>query len=196
MSLENLEQALFEAKWGDAEEDAIGVIARALELSYEAVARVLYAASAIRDLAHSEYAAAPRFIDNMAEGSSLDAGLRNAIRIVMHEGLARACVRWAINNEKPMLVQPNKLITEASEICFGCDHSIACISNNYSTPVDCFAKGPPCGIKSGHDGFFQIMRLKKGAALVQPIKIVKDTVTVTCTHPKGTFKVEAVDLSL
>ena len=187
MALDELEQALFEAKWGDAEEDAIAVIADALELSREAVERVLYAARAIREIANAEFSSAPRFVDKMTEGESLSAELRQAIRVVMHEGLARACVRWAINNDRPMLAPPNKLITEASEICFGCEHSIACIANDYSTPDLCYIAGPPCGVKQGMNGFFQLMRLKKGAALVQPIKIVKDIVTVTCTHPKGTF---------
>ena len=196
MSLENLEQALIEAKWGGAEEDAIAVIADALELSREAVERVLYAAKAIEDISRVDYTTAPRFIGRMDEGEALGVELRTGIRLAMQAGLARACVRWAISNDRPMLVDPKKLITEASEICYGCEHSFDCIAKNYSTPTDCFALGPPCGIKQGLDGYFQLIRLRKGAALVQPTKIIKDTVTVTCTHPKGTFKVEAKDLTL
>jgi hypothetical protein len=107
-------------------------------------------------------------------------------------------VRNAINNNQSMLVSAQKLIKDPYEICSGCEWSIPCVLNNYSTPQQCYEAGPPVGIhpRRGPDDTRPVLsRLHGGAALVTPVKLVKNTVTVTCTHPKGTFKVEAKDLS-
>ena len=188
MALDDLDQALFEAKWGDAEQDVVEVIAAALELPRAAVERVLYAAEVIED------DISKRLINTK---STLDEELKVAIRVVIQEGMARVIVRDAILNEKPMLIAPKMLIKDAAEICAGCEWSIPCISNNYSTPEECYAKGPPVGLRAHRttSGAVELQRLRGGCALVTPVKINKDTVTVTCTHPRGTFKVAAKDLS-
>jgi len=191
MSLDDLEQALFEAKWGDAEEDVTEVIARVLELSREAVERVLYAATIVRN-SHVETGA----IERMDEGLRLSPELRAAISEHVQDGVSRAVVRRAIQDETAMSVSPAKLIRDPAEICSGCTISIACIAKNYSSPAECFEKGPPVGAHQREDGSYQLARLSRGKACVTPVKISKNTVTVTCTHPRGTYKVQAKDLTL
>jgi hypothetical protein len=188
MSLDDLDQALFEAKWGDAEEDVMEVIARILELPREAVERVIYAMEVVHgDISKQLYNSHP----------TLDDKLRAGLKALVQEGLARVLVRSAILNERAMLVSPQKLIKDPSEICSGCEWSIPCISNNYSTPPKCYAAGPPVGVRPSRVtlGAVELQTLRNGAALVTPVKITKNTVTVTCSHPRGTFKVAAKDLS-
>ena len=190
MSLDDLDQALFEAKWGDAEEDVTEVIANMLELPRAAVERVLFLARIVEDDISTR-------LINAQPTLSID--LQKALRTNVQEGLARVLVRNAILNEKPMLAPLNKLIKDPYQVCSGCAYSIDCIAKNYSTPTDCYRLGPPVGVRPRRgpdDSQSLLMRLKDGAALVEPIKLVKDTVTVTCAHPRGTFKIAAQDLSL
>lgn len=189
MSLDDLEQALFEAKWGDAEEDVTEVIARVLELPREAVERVLFAADVMQGDVSKQL---------MNKYPSLDEELKKALRLVVQEGLARVIVRDCILNEREMMAPPQLLIKDPAEICSGCGISLACIANNYSTPQKCYVAGPPVGVRQRRHGDahdVELHRLRNGAALVTPVKIRKDTVTVTCTHPRGTFKVAAKDLT-
>jgi hypothetical protein len=186
MSLDDLEQALFEAKWGDAEEDVTEVIARILELPREAVERVLFAADVVQGDVSKQL---------MNKYPSLDEELKKALRLVVQEGLARVIVRDCILNERVMMAPPQLLIKDPTEICSGCGISLDCIAHNFSTPQLCYIAGPPVGVRRDNNGFYQLTRLRKGAALVTPVKIRKDTVTVTCTHPRGTFKVAAKDLT-
>jgi hypothetical protein len=186
MALEDLEQALFEAKWGHAEEDVMEVIAKILELPREAVERVLFAMEVVHgDVSKRLYNTYPTLNDELKQG----------LRSLVQEGLARVLVRDAINNDKAMLAPPQLLIKDPTEICSGCEWSIPCISNSYSTPLKCYAAGPPVGIRQDAKGFVELRRLRGGAALVTPVKLVGNTVTVTCTHPRGTFKIAAKDLS-
>lgn len=189
MALDDLDQALFEAKWGNAEEDVTEVIANMLELSREAVERVLFLAKAVNgDISGRLLNVRP----------TLSPELEQALRIIVQEGMARVLVRDTILNEKPMLVPLQKLIKDPYQVCSGCAYSIDCIAKGYSTPTACYTQGPPVGVRQRRgpdDTLPQLMRLRHGSALVTPIKIVKNTVTVTCTHPRGTFKVEAQDLS-
>jgi hypothetical protein len=190
MSLDDLDQALFEAKWGDAEEDVTEVIANMLELPRAAVERVLFLARTVEDDISTR-------LINAQPTLSID--LQKALRTNMQEGLARVLVRNAILNEKPMLAPVHKLIQDPYQVCSGCAYSIDCVAKNYSTPAECFRLGPPAGVRSSRgpgDPLPRLMRLRDGAALVEPIKIVKNTVTVTCAHPRGTFKIAAQDLSL
>jgi hypothetical protein len=187
MALDDLDQALFEAKWGTAEEDVMEVIARILELPREAVERVIFAMEVVHgDISKQLY----------NSYSTLDDKLKQGLRSLVQEGLARVLVRDAINNDKPMLAPPQKLIKDPLEICSGCEWSFGCIANNYCTPLKCYAAGPPVGIRAASEQKpFELRRLRGGAALVTPVKLVGNTVTVTCAHPKGTFKIEAKDLT-
>jgi hypothetical protein len=188
MALDDLEQALFEAKWGDAEEDVIEVIARMLEQPREVVERVLFLVEEVKgDISHRLVNACP----------TLSTDLQHALRTVVQEGVARVLVRYAINNDKPMLAPLHKLIKDPYEVCSGCSYSIDCIAKNYSTPDHCFRQGPPVGVRpmSRPGDSTHLIRLRDGAALVHPVKIRKDTVTVTCAHPRGTYKIAAKDLS-
>ena len=188
MSLDDLEQALFEARWGNAEEDVVEVVARLLELPRAAVERVIFAMEVVHgDIGKHLY----------NTNSSLDEELRKALRTLVQEGLARVIVRNAINDEHAMLVAPQLLIKDPAEICSGCAWSIPCITHNYSTPQKCYEQGPPVGLRplNTTHGAVELRRLRGGAALVTPLKLKGNTVTVTCVHPRGTFNVSAKDLT-
>jgi hypothetical protein len=187
MALDDLEQALFEAKWGNAEEDVMEVIARILELPREAVERVIFAMEVVHgDISKQLY---NRY-------STLDDKLKQGLRSLVQEGLARVLVRDAINNDTTMLAPPQLLIKDPTEICSGCEWSLPCIANGYSTPQKCYVAGPPVGVRAASEQRpFELRRLRGGAALVTPVKLTGNTVTVTCTHPRGTFKIAAKDLS-
>lgn len=197
MTTEKLEQALLKAKWGNAEENAVEVIARMFDLPIEAVERVLYAAHLIRKKNDTHATIRP-----MDVGASLSAELQDAIKTNLNEGLARTRIRWAIQNEKPVRIYVHHLIKKPEEICNGCPVSLRCIAEDLSTPEKCFTAGPPIGIKEvavtsqttpiGSRTHFE--RQYGGAALVYPVNLKGNRVTATGTHPRGRFTFNAEDI--
>ncbi len=196
MSTEELEQAVFEAKWSGVEADATEVIARALELDRSIVERVLCAAKAARKYSFGDFGKNMTHMHSHDEGVALSEELRNAISFQVRRGLARVMVRWSIQNMQPLFIKADKLIKDPIDICSGCPLSFQCVSQSYSTPIDCYTKGPPIKTRTLKDvGLVTLERFPDGRALVRPERIKKDKVTVTCMHPKGTFVVDAQDLS-
>ena len=194
MSIKELDQALLRAKYGDAEEDVFEVIARMFNLEIAAVERVLYAASLIRR--KDDTTAIAKLMDR---GTNLSSDLKKAIDTYLQAGLARARVRWAIDNDKLMRIAPRRLIDTPEQICNGCPLSLICIANDLSTPERCYKAGPPHAFEEydnaapggprGVKGRFE--RSYNGAAMVRPIQLQNNKVTVACEHPKGRFVVDA-----
>jgi hypothetical protein len=140
MSLDNLEQALFTAKWGDAEEDAIAVIAKALELPNGIVERVLFAADVAK--ARRNTRKFTQLTENMFEGPTLPLELRKAIGHAVEAGMKRAAVRHVIQNDYRLYVRPAKLVRDnVRNICDGCPISIECMLTDASKPEVCVKKG-------------------------------------------------------
>lgn len=197
MSLEGLDQALFEAKWGDAEADVIEVIARALELSPSAVERVLYAAAAVKDSVRWE----KHLREHMFDGLSLPEDLQIAIKSAMEMGMRRAAVRSAIQNDKPLLVKMAKLAKLGARICDGCKLSIRCALEDISTPPKCTKSGPPVSYKEPNERWpGQLMHIshagKGGVASVRVVKLKDNNVFITCEHPRGEWTVDIEDFEL
>lgn len=185
MPTEELEQALLEAKWGSAEADTIDVVARLLELPREAVVRVQYAFQA---------AATMRLTAVMSGEDEIPEEVQNAMKAKLRRGLLRTRVRYALLNEEHMYAHPRALIKDASGICNGCPFSIECVTKSYSTPDRCFKGGPPSRIDERDGREPTPMRFSKGGALVTPLRIRGDTVTVTSDHPRGTFDIDVGEL--
>lgn len=190
MSLDELEQALFTAKWGDAEENAIDVVARALELPVGVVERVLFAARCAKDASKYKYS---QLTVNMDTGPSLEYELRRAIDAAVKTGLKRAAVRYAIQNDGRLQVRPSKLVgNRPRDICGGCPHSIECAMIDASTPEKCVKRGVLDRIEREGDRVRDLRRY----CIVIPIKMVGDKVTATCEHPPGTWTLDVEDFDL
>lgn len=190
MSLDALEQALFAAKWGDAEENAIDVVARALELPSGVVERVLFAARCAKEAAKYKFS---QLTESMNDGPTLDYELRRAIADAVKTGLKRAAVRLVIQNDYRLQVEPSKLVGDRPrDICNGCPHSIECVTFSVSTPEKCVKKGVLDRIEREGDRVKDLRRY----CSVKPIKMAGDKVTVTCDHPPGTWTLDVEDFEL
>lgn len=185
MSLVALEQALLESKWGTAEIDAVEVVARMLSLPREAVVRVEFALEAARN------AGLGRVEPNEHE---IPDDVQAAMKTQVRRGLHRVRVREAIRDDALMYAPVSRLVTEAKNVCRGCQFSIDCVVKNHSTPAQCFKSGPPMRIKPLEDGRYQITRLSRGGTPVTPLRIRGDRVSVTCEHPKGSFDLDVGDV--
>ncbi len=185
MPTEELEQALLEAKWGSAEADVIDVIARLLEQPRAVVIRIAYAL----DEAHKS-----RTLPGYNPERELPEELREAIKAKLRRGLMRARVRQALLDGSALFAHPRSLIKKPRDICNGCPFSLACVTESYSTPEKCFKSGPPATIRENTDREPSVMRFSRGGAMVLPVQIRGDRVSVTSTHPYGTFDVDVEDL--
>lgn len=194
MSLEGLDQALFEAKWGDAEADVIEVIARALELSPAAVERVLFAAAAVKDSVRWE----KHLREHMFDGLSLSDELQVAIRNAMEMGMRRAAIRSAIQNDATLMVKMSKLAKLGAHVCNGCVLSVRCAIEDLSTAARCTKSGPPAKYKEPTDRApGQLLFWSKGGcAPVKPLRLKGDQVTVSCAQPRGEWTVSIEDFEL
>ena len=185
MPTEELEQALLAAKLGTAEEDVPAVIARLLDLPREAVVRVEFAFHAAQDMRlGSVYLGHDEIPDEV----------QTAMRAQLRRGLLRVLVRQAIINETPMFTHPRALIPKKHDICRGCGFSLNCVVKSYSTPDKCFKSGPPAQIREVDGRLPEVFRFSRGGAMVQPLRIRGDRVTVTSTHPAGTYDVDVGEL--
>jgi hypothetical protein len=192
MPTKELEDALAASKLGNAERDLIDVIARMFEIPENLVERVLYAGEVARS---GDMTA----VDAAFEGESLDPKLKQGIIATVHAGMARVTVRLAIHNGRWVLCPVGKLIRDPVKICDGCPISLACIAHSLSTQDICHALGPPTSARSRTRQSatdVELERYSDGCARVTPLKIVGDTVTVSCEHPKGTYQVQAKDLRI
>lgn len=190
MSLDELEQALFAAKWGDAEEDGIEVVARVLQLPVAAVERVLFAARVAKECQRGKFS---QLTEHMGDGPSLDYDLKRAISDAVETGLKRARVRYALQNDGKLYVKPSKLVGDrVRDICDGCPLSIECATFSVSTPETCVSRGVLERIEY-NDG--RLANLRRSCC-VTPTKIVGNKVTVTCDHPRGTWTLDVEDIVL
>jgi hypothetical protein len=185
MPIEELEQALQKAKWGNAEEDVIEVIARILELPREAVVRVQYAFHAAQNM---------RLGSVYLGEDEIPVEVQDAIKKQVKRGFLRTHVRECIRDEKAMYADVKSLVKKPVDVCKGCQFSLACVTNSYSTPKECFKKGVPVRIEGGETTPVRVLRFSNGGALVRPTRIRGDLVTVECGHPYGTFDVDVGEL--
>lgn len=184
MPTEELEQALLEAKWGSAEGDVADAVAKLLELPRAVVVRVAFALDEAQKM---------RVLPEYSPERELPDELCVAIRAKLRRGLMRGRVRQAIQDDGHLFTHPRVLIKKPRDICNGCQFSLECVTEGYSTPDKCFKSGPPAKVEKRQE-HFSVMRFTKGGALVTPLRIRGDLVTVTCTHPYGTFEVDVGDL--
>ncbi len=185
MPIEELEQALQKAKWGDAEEDVVEVIARLFEIPRELVVRVEYAFHAAQNM---------RLGSVYLGEDEIPPEVQDAIKTKVRRGFLRTHVRECIRDEKNMFTKVKSLIKDPKNVCKGCPFSLACVTKSYSTPKECFKSGVPVRVDEERGPVPILMRLTSGGALVRPIRIKGDTVTVTCEHPHGTFNVDVGEL--
>jgi len=188
MPTKELEVALEAAKWGNAERDLIDVVARVLEAPENLVERVLYAAGAART-----YATGRRLpmADDAFRGVGLSQELARGIAAAVYMGMARAAVRSCIEYKDTMRCGVDTLIADCVRICEGCPISLHCVAHSLSSPSVCFDLGLPAGIFRT----YTLSRSDDRTTTVTPLKIDGDTVTVSCEHPKGTYQVQAKDLT-
>lgn len=186
MPTEELEQALLEAKWGSAETDIADAISKLLELPRAVVVRVAFALDAAHEM---------RLLSEYNPDGELDEALRDAIKAKLRRGLTRARVRQSILNDAQMYAHPRALIKKARDICNGCRFSLECVTQSYSTPDECYKRGPPATIRKYENGTApSVMRFSRGGCTVTPLRIRGDLVTVTCAHPYGTFDIDVGEL--
>lgn len=192
MSLEDLEQALFAAKWGNAEENGIEVVARVLELPVIVVERVLFAARCAKDSTVRKHRFS-QLVASMDEGPTLSYELRRAIDDAVQTGLKRAAVRHAIQNDAKIYVRPSKLVGDRPrDVCNGCPHSIECVLVGASTPEKCVKKGVLDRIEREGDRIKELRRY----CVTTPAKLLGNKVTVSCEHPAGTWTLDIEDVEL
>jgi len=183
--MDALEQALLEAKWGNAEADAPEIISRLLEIPREVVVRVEFAFHALQEMRQGRvYLGQDEIPDDVQEA------MKNRLR----RGLLRSQVREAILNDKPMYTKAKTIIDKPEKVCRGCRFSLECVTENHSTPKDCFKAGPPATIRKHDNGHVSLMRFTRGGVMVLPKRIRGDLVTVECTHPAGTYDIDVGDL--
>jgi hypothetical protein len=195
MPTKELEDALKASKLGNAERDLIDVIARVLEMPENLVERVLYAAETGRGC-ETARACEEAVLTNCFEGESLDPDLKRGIQEAVRAGVARTVARWHIANEQAAHCPVDKLISDPAKVCDGCPISLACVAHSLSTPQRCVELGPPTGWGRVGRSAHGLERHNGSCARIVVLKIVGDTVTVTCEHPKGTYQVQAKDLLL
>lgn len=185
MSLDDLEQALAPAKWGDAEEDFIEVISRALELPAVAVERVLYAAGYVRASRRLT-----KIGEGMDDGPNLSRDLREAIEKAMEAGARRVLVRQALEKGYGVRVPIKLLVKKPADVCEGCVFRMRCVMDGLSTPETCVKRGVLAKIEeAGRE------HLRFGPKhTVFPKRLRGDVVDVTCEHPRGEWTLNIADL--
>ena len=189
MSIDDLEQALLEAKWDDAEVDEYEVIGRLLELDRQTVLRVEFALHAVTEARILR----SRPFENCLDGhSQVPENVRNALSTLIRRGLLRVRVRECIRDEESMFTHVNKLVADPSDVCAGCPFAIPCLTENLSTPAKCHERGVPERMHPEQGG--SLMRRFDGGSKVFPRKLKKDKVTFWCEHPRGEFTLDIGDL--
>lgn len=189
MLLDDVEQALLAAKWGDAEADEYEVIARMLELPREAVVRVEFLLRGV-----TEARALPRTIEHVWDhGGEIDEKVRNAMRVLLRQGLLRVRVRECIRDNGYLWTHAHALFprSKVSLVCGGCPMSIECVNYQLSTPEQCYTRGvPERRHETGRgDIALSVIRRSDGGCKVFPKRLKNNMVTVQCSHPQGEFVV-------
>lgn len=193
MSLESLDQALLEAKWGDAEADAVEVIARVLELPQAAVERVLYAAGSLKK--DDRFTQLREF---MFDGVALSEDLRTAIQVAVGQGMRRAAVRYVIQNGGTVMVKMGAFSRLGARVCDGCPLSMRCALDNISTVQRCMKSGPPAQYQEPTDKVpGRLLHWGRGSgAPATPLRLYGNKVVVVCDQPRGEWTVALEDLDL
>lgn len=188
MSIDDLDQALLEAKWGNAERDEYEVIERLLDLPREVVLRVAFCVHAVYDTRM------PCTPDTRHDSCEIPEEVRTAITELLRLGILRVQIRKAILGDSHMFTTPAKLKVQAAEMCRGCPISIDCTVQGLSTPPQCYAAGPLVLPLNGTT--VGSRRFPFAGVKVFPNKIRKNKVTVQCLHPTGEYIVNVWDLWL
>lgn len=191
MSQDDLDQALFVSKWGDAEEDGIEVIARALDTDPVLIERVLYAAAVIRKKkTHTQ------LLSHIDDGENISVELGKAIQFAIDRGWRRSVVRYALQNDSKIAVKVGRLTGNTPvRICAGCPFIVDCAVKSYSTPERCVKAGPPKQFHERSDGTFDLLAAT-GGLWVTPLWIRGDAIRVTCDHPKGEWTLDIMDIKV
>jgi hypothetical protein len=188
MTIEGLDQALAQAKLGDAEVDGVDIIARLLELPRAAVIRVLFARRVFKE---QHLGLLPENVD-----AEIPEEVRTALRAEIRRGSLRVLTADAISAGQPMYTHVKTLIKRKNDVCRGCPFSMQCVVKSYSTPAECYSRGVPQQIREQEDVLKtpQVMRFSRGGAMVYPTRIRGDVVSVTSSHPRGTYDVDVGEL--
>jgi hypothetical protein len=187
MLLDDVEQALLAAKWGDAEADEYEVISRMLEIPREAVVRVEFLLHAV-----TEARILPRTIEHVWDhGQEIEEDVRTAMRVLLRQGLLRTRVRECIRDDGHMWTHAHALLRpdQMPRICAGCPMSIECVMHHLSTPELCYKRGvPERRYESKQDGAaLSVIRRHDGGSKVFPKRLKNNKVTVLCSHPQGEY---------
>lgn len=146
MTSDALKEALERQKTGNAEEDYIEVISRALGVKREIVVRVIFAANAV-DAALGEFARHPEFHSSAygLGGDNYNADLpdlelRKAYRMAMANGVLRVIAAKAITDGTTLKIATASFLPRenAAELCHGCPEQLECVAENMSTPDRCW----------------------------------------------------------
>lgn len=185
MSTDALKEALERQKTGNAEEDYIEVISRALGVKREIVTRVLFAANSI-DAALLEMNRTPEFRgEEYRQGRDAyntdlpDLELRKAYRLEMFNGALRVLVARAIRDDKPLRVWTSSIIPkeQAAALCTGCPEQLECLATEMSTPDKCWGS-------------------RKSVLDAKPLRMNHDSVEVEMVQPAGKHRLPFAKLHL
>ena len=181
MPTEQLKQALDALKYTDTEQNVGEMISKLLELPVEAVERVIYAWESVREQPVSWAAyVKPNIFDGIGCGAGIPDDVQTAIRVKMKTAFRRTALRHFIGGGKSFLVKVQDLTADHRKMCSGCPHSIPCYNGNRSDPEKCY---------NGVGVYFDNVYYRFQNVSVTPLKLNKTTVTVSCEHPLGEFKV-------
>lgn len=177
----------FERETLEMELAALEVIARAVDVPANTVARVLYATSVLRNarIDTQRYALPFSAIPAKECASIREMALREHQRSIIHEYMRKGEELWvsigALMKDR-----------EAHVVCDGCPVSILCAGQSLSTPADCVRNGPAMGVDF-YNGKPRIKRLGPWAKAM-PLRIDGDVVHVDCVRPRGACTISIMDV--
>lgn len=180
MSIEDVDQAVFEGKFSSAEVDVPEVIARMLGVPRDLVVRVRAAFETAEDT---------RLTLVTSSLEELPQELRTAYATTVRRGIIRMKTRRAIQTDDVMYVSVRKLVKKPEQVCRGCPFSIRCVTQNITTSAVCYERGPAINITDEND----VSRIPGAKVVTKPVQIRGDKVTVECAHPLGTYVLDVGD---
>jgi len=198
MSTRELEQALAASKWKGAEKNVAEVIAKMFGFPVDIVERVVFAWETVKtEKFISDYDGQRDDVFGSVEsGANIEDEIRSAIKHGMFRGLRRTAIRWHMENGKMLEVEFKKLVPKdkPAGMCNGCKWQLECVRDMLSTPERCW-NGVHVYCKEQYDG--KASRIfQHNIAIVRPLKLEGNIVTVEADHPRGTFAINVMDVRI